>query len=128
MSDKLTSEKLASIKTKIRTRKRGTIADTDIIHGTFSYNFYTPIYLDSFGNQNIFFVQWNYFLAKYESVKGDIQRLSENSSNNFERVWRTRQTILQCEEKYFIFTFSKLTNESRIYGHVTLVHVQFLEQ
>ena len=37
VSDKLTSEKLASIKTKIRTRKRGTIADTDIIHGTFSY-------------------------------------------------------------------------------------------
>ena len=39
VSDKLTSEKLASIKTKIRTRKRGTIADTDIIHGTFSFLF-----------------------------------------------------------------------------------------
>ena len=35
--------------------------------------------------------------TKYENVKGDIQRLSENSSNNFERVWRTRQTILQCK-------------------------------
>jgi len=64
VSDKLTSEKLASIKTKIRTRKRGTIADTDIIHG-------------------------------------DIQRLSENSSNNFERVWRTRQTILQSTGQNF---------------------------
>lgn len=64
VSDKLTSEKLASIKTKIRTRKRGTIADTDIIHG-------------------------------------DIQRLSDNTSNNFERVWHTRHTILQSTGQDF---------------------------
>lgn len=62
VSDKLTSEKLAAIKTKIRTRKRGQIADTDIITG--------------------------------DITRGDIQ------SNNFERVWKTRVSILQC--KYFI--------------------------
>ena len=106
MSDKLTSEKLASIKTKIRTRKRGTIADTDIIHGTFSYLHYTAQNsLYCFGIRKTIMVRRSIFSTKYESVKGDIQRLSENSSNNFERVWRTRQTILQCEytEKILYF-------------------------
>lgn len=61
VSDKLTSEKLAAIKTKIRTRKRGQIADTDII-------------------------------------SGDIVRSSDQiGSNNFERVWKTRVSILQCK-------------------------------
>jgi hypothetical protein len=61
VSDKLTSEKLAAIKTKIRTRKRGQIADTDII-------------------------------------SGDIARTGEQlGSNNFERVWKTRVSILQCK-------------------------------
>ena len=33
VSDKLTADKLASIKTKIRTRRRNQIADTDILSG-----------------------------------------------------------------------------------------------
>jgi len=63
VSDKLTSEKLAAIKTKIRTRKRGQIADTDIITG--------------------------------DITRGDIQ------SNNFERVWKTRVSILQSTGQDF---------------------------
>ena len=35
VSDKLTADKLASIKTKIRTRRRNQIADTDILSGLF---------------------------------------------------------------------------------------------
>lgn len=65
VSDKLTSEKLAAIKTKIRTRKRGQIADTDII-------------------------------------SGDIVRSTDQiGSNNFERVWKTRVSILQSTGQNF---------------------------
>ena len=73
MSDKLTADKLASIKTKIRTRRRNQIADTDILSGK------------------------GLAICHFLTYPGEIQRLNDPAGNNFERVWRNRTTVLQCK-------------------------------